>query len=388
MKLTQKKIHYSTQKIYNSDIISVNKVLKSDYLTTGPVLEKFEKSVSKYVNSKYAVGVNSATSGLHLACMSLNIKKKDNVWVAANSFVASANAAIYLGAKVDFIDINLETYNIDIEALKKKLKKTDKKNLPKALVVVHFAGYPCELNQIKFLSKKYNFKIIEDASHALGARYKNKRIGNCQFGDIAVFSFHPVKIITSGEGGIITTNNKIYYERLMRLRNHGITRSKIFMKKKKMPSWYYEQIDLGYNYRMSDIHAALGLGQLNHINEFLKKRNKIAKIYNKKLKKLPLGLPKIKDNFYSTFHLYVVLINSNKINRDQVYKKLMNSNIYTNVHYIPIYRQPFYKKTLKKNIFLQNSEEYYKKALSLPIHPKMTEKDLNFVIKKLKELLR
>ncbi len=348
MKLTQKKIHYSTQKIYNSDIISVNKVLKSDYLTTGPVLEKFEKSVSKYVNSKYAVGVNSATSGLHLACMSLNIKKKDNVWVAANSFVASANAAIYLGAKVDFIDINLETYNIDIEALKKKLKKTDKKNLPKALVVVHFAGYPCELNQIKFLSKKYNFKIIEDASHALGARYKNKRIGNCQFGDIAVFSFHPVKIITSGEGGIITTNNKIYYERLMRLRNHGITRSKIFMKKKKMPSWYYEQIDLGYNYRMSDIHAALGLGQLNHINEFLKKRNKIAKIYNKKLKKLPLGLPKIKDNFYSTFHLYVVLINSNKINRDQVYKKLMNSNIYTNVHYIPIYRQPFYKKTLKK----------------------------------------
>ncbi len=387
MKFTQKKIHYSTQKIYNSDIISVNKVLKSDYLTTGPVLEKFEKSVSKYVNSKYAVGVNSATSGLHLACASLNIKKNDNVWVAANSFVASANAAIYLGAKVDFIDINLETYNIDIKVLKKKLEKTDKKNLPKALVIVHFAGYPCELNQIKLLSKKYNFKIIEDASHALGARYKNKRIGNCQFGDIAVFSFHPVKIITSGEGGIITTNNKIYYESLLRLRNHGITRSKIFMKKKKMPSWYYEQIDLGYNYRMSDIHAALGLGQLNHINEFLKKRNKIAEIYNKKLKKLPLGLPKIKDDFYSTFHLYVVLINSNKINRDQVYKKLMKSNIYTNVHYIPIYRQPFYKKTLKKNIFLQNSEEYYKKALSLPIHPKMTEKDLNFVIKKLKELL-
>ena len=387
MKFAQKKIHYSTQKIYNSDIISVNKVLKSDYLTTGPVLEKFEKSVSKYVNSKYAVGVNSATSGLHLACASLNIKKNDNVWVAANSFVASANAAIYLGAKVDFIDINLETYNIDIKVLKKKLEKTDKKNLPKALVIVHFAGYPCELNQIKLLSKKYNFKIIEDASHALGARYKNKRIGNCQFGDIAVFSFHPVKIITSGEGGIITTNNKIYYESLLRLRNHGITRSKIFMKKKKMPSWYYEQIDLGYNYRMSDIHAALGLGQLNHINEFLKKRNKIAEIYNKKLKKLPLGLPKIKDDFYSTFHLYVVLINSNKINRDQVYKKLMKSNIYTNVHYIPIYRQPFYKKTLKKNIFLQNSEEYYKKALSLPIHPKMTEKDLNFVIKKLKELL-
>ena len=229
----KKKIHYSTQQIFNSDIKSVEKVLKSDYLTTGPFIQKFERSISNYVKSKYAVGVNSATSGLHLACASLGIKKGDIVWVAANSFVASANAAIYMGAKVEFIDINLETFNIDIDFLKKKILKTPKKNLPKALIVVHFAGYPCDLKEIKGISDKYRIKVIEDASHALGAKYMNRYIGDCKFSDITVFSFHPVKIITSAEGGIITTNNKNIYEKLMRLRNHGITRSKTLMKKKK-----------------------------------------------------------------------------------------------------------------------------------------------------------
>tara|TARA_B100001027_G_scaffold216711_1_gene193952 strand:+ start:1100 stop:2272 length:1173 start_codon:yes stop_codon:yes gene_type:complete len=389
MKLkSKKKIHYSTQQIFNSDIKSVEKVLKSDYLTTGPFIQKFEKSISNYVKSKYAVGVNSATSGLHLACASLVITKGDIVWVAANSFVASANAAIYMGAKVEFIDINLETFNIDIDFLKKKILKTPKKNLPKALIVVHFAGYPCDLKEIKRISDKYRIKIIEDASHALGAKYMNRHIGDCKFSNITVFSFHPVKIITSAEGGIITTNNKNIYEKLMRLRNHGITRLKTHMKNKKKANWYYEQIDLGFNYRLSDIHAALGLSQLNHINGFLKKRNKIAKIYNKSLKNLPIILPKVKKNFYSSFHLYVILVQSKLIDRDTLYKKLIKRNIFTNFHYIPIYKHPFYRKTLKMNISLKNCETYYRKALSLPIHPRLTKKDIKLIIENLKNLIR
>ena len=384
----KKKIHYSAQKIYNSDIKSVEKVLKSEFLTTGPTLEKFEKSISKYVKVKYAVGVNSATSGLHIACASLGIKKGDTVWVVANSFVASANAAVYMGAKVEFIDINLSSFNVDIDLLKKKIYKTSKKNLPKALIVVHFAGYPCDLKEIKKISNKYNFKIIEDASHALGAKYMNRQIGDCKFSDITVFSFHPVKIITSGEGGIVTTNNKIIYEKLLRLRSHGITRSKALMKNKNKANWYYEQIDLGFNYRLSDIHAALGLSQLQHIKEFLKKRNRIAKIYDYSLKNLPIKLPKVRKNFYSSFHLYVILVQSKTISRDELYKRLIKRNIYTNVHYIPIYKHPFYRKNSKKKILLKNSETYYKTALSLPIHPKLTSKDIKRVIENLKSLMR
>jgi len=233
-----------------------------------------------------------------------------------------------------------------------------------------------------------NFKIIEDASHALGAKYMNRQIGDCKFSDITVFSFHPVKIITSGEGGIVTTNNKIIYEKLLRLRSHGITRSKALMKNKNKANWYYEQIDLGFNYRLSDIHAALGLSQLQHIKEFLKKRNRIAKIYDYSLKNLPIKLPKVRKNFYSSFHLYVILVQSKTISRDELYKRLIKRNIYTNVHYIPIYKHPFYRKNSKKKILLKNSETYYKTALSLPIHPKLTSKDIKRVIENLKSLIK
>ena len=384
-------INYGRQFIDKSDLTSVQKTLKSNWLTTGPEVGKFEKLIGKKVGVKYVSVVNSATSALHISCLALGLAKNDILWTSSNTFISSANCGLYCGAKIDLVDINRETYNIDVESLIKKLTEAKKKKkLPKILIVVHFAGQPCEMNEIFRLSKKYNFKIIEDASHALGSRYKGTNTGDCKFSDITVFSFHPVKIITTGEGGAATTNNKNLNEKLKSFRSHGITVDKKKNKNelKKRP-WMFYQEELGYNYRLTDIQASLGISQLKKINFFIKKRNEIADTYNKNLKSLPIILPKQLPETFSTYHLYVVLILKNKknIDRDTFYKKLINFGIKTNIHYIPVYKHPFYKKFKFNKKLFKNNESYFKKAISLPIHPSMSKKDISKVIFTVKKIL-
>ena len=346
-------IPYSRHKLFKDDLRAVNKVLKSDFLTTGPQVELFESKLKKNFSSKYVTCVNSATSALHLACMAIGLKKGDYLWTAAISFVASANCAVYCGAKVDFVDIDKETFNISLKNLSEKLKKAKKeKKIPKALVVVHMGGNPCEMKEIKNLSKQYNFKIIEDASHATGSIYKKQIIGNCKYSNICIFSFHPVKIITSGEGGAILTNEKEIYEKTQMLRTHGIQKDYTKFKKKEKIGWYYEQQLLGYNYRMSDILASLGKSQLGKLKSFTNCRNKIFNSYKKILMKYDISFQKIDKNDYSSFHLVIILF-KNKSIRDKVFTGMRENKFFVNLHYIPIYRHPFYqKKSLVFQIFL------------------------------------
>ena len=377
--MNKKKIPYSRQSISKLDIKEVVKTLKSDFLTSGPQVIKFEKEIQKYLKVKYAVCVNSATSALHISCMVLGLGKKDEFWTSTNSFVASANCGEFCGAKLDLVDINLDDFNISLEKLEKKLIN---KKSPKIVIPVHLAGYPSDLKKIFYLSKKHNFKILEDASHAFGSEYMKSKIGSCKYSDIAVFSFHPVKIFTSGEGGVLVTNNKSYYEKALMLRNHGITKDKKKYHYKKNNSIYYEQQILGYNYRLSDLHAALGSSQLKKIHIFEKLRFKIKRRYDQKLNKLPLLFPKYKNTNFSN-HLYIVLIDSTKTKkkRDSLIKFLNKKMITTSVHYIPIHKQPYYKKYnfLSKNF--RNSNFYYNNAISLPIFPYLTTEKQNYIIK-------
>jgi len=358
------KINYSKHNISKKDIKSVIKVLKSDFLTQGPSVKFFEKKIKKIVSAKYAFAVNSATSGLHVACMSIGISKNDVVWTSPNSFVASSNCALYCGAKIDFVDIDLKNYSLCPIKLENKLKSTKKKNLPKAIVLVHFAGYATDLERIKRLSKKYNFKIIEDASHALGGKYKNSYIGNCQFSDVCVFSFHPVKSITTGEGGLITTNSKKISAKINLFRNHGINRDKKFLLNKTLKINHYEQIELGFNYRMSDIEAALGISQANRLTKFIHKRMSVAKFYDKELINLPIQKPIFSKD--SSWHLYVILLKNNSI-RKKLFEFLKKNKINCQIHYIPIHIHPYYKKIGFKKKDFPNSVEYYERCLSLPI---------------------
>ena len=378
---------YSRQNIDNQDIKSVIKVLKSNFLTQGPNVSEFEKNISRKIGSKYSIAVNSATSALHIACMSLNIKKGDIVWTSANSFVASINCAKYLGANVDFIDIENDFYNLSIENLEKKLILAKKKNkLPKLIIAVHFAGFACDLKKIYKLSKFYKFKIIEDASHAIGAKYFGKYIGNCKYSEITIFSFHPVKIITSGEGGMCLTNKKSLRDKMFLSRSHGITKNyKNYKNTTKDEPWYYEQQSLGYNYRMSDIHAALGISQFKKIDLFIKQRNLIAKNYFKLLKNLPLILPKKDKNLLSSFHLFVVRIDFSKTKKTykQLFDFLRKNKLWVNLHYLPIYSHPFYKKSFNINQY-KNTENYYKSAISIPIFSGLKYKEQLFIIKKFK----
>ena len=300
-------IPYSRQNINSKDILEVKKILKSNYLTQGEKVPKFEKLVSKFTKSNYAVAVNSASSALHIACVALNIKKNDIVWTVPNTFVASANCAIHCGAIVDFVDIDPNNWNISISELEKKLRLAKRKNkLPKLLIPVHFAGLPTEQEKIWKLSKKYKFKIIEDASHSIGAKYKNELSGSCKWSDITVFSFHPVKIITTGEGGMALTNNKKLAEKMRILRTNGISQLNFLFKKNKILPWYYEHITPGFNYRMNDISAALGISQFKRLKKFVKKRNLIALKYKKYFRGLPLKFQKIDKNFYSSYHLFPI----------------------------------------------------------------------------------
>ena len=382
-------IPYSRQIIDKKDIASIVKTLKRNLVTTGPKVPEFENKIKNFVGAKYSVAVNSATSALHLACISLALKKGDWLWTTPISFVASANCGLYCGAKIDFVDIDINTYNICVKKLEQKLKKAKiKKKLPKIIVIVDLAGFPCDFNEIRRLSKIYKFKILEDASHALGAKYYGKNIGNGKFADISVFSFHPVKIITTLEGGIATTNNKKLFEKMEMLRSHGITRDKKKFVNVNKNHWYYEQQLLGYNYRMNDIEASLGISQLNKIKKFFKIRTYVKNFYDKNLQNLPLTLPPNDKNKTSSMHLYIVRVkNITKSERDKIVLKLKKKGIGVNIHYIPIHYQPFFKKLGFRKGMFPESEKYFESAISLPIHPGINNNDLIKIIKNIKLLI-
>ena len=377
---------YSKQKIFNEDIKILNKILKSDFLTQGPVVKKFEKKIAKYVNAKYSIATNSATSALHIACMSLGLKPNDELWTVPISFVASANCGLYCGAKIDFVDINKNHFNIDIEKLEEKLKK----KVPKILVTVHLGGQPPEQEKIWSLAKKYKFFIIEDASHSLGATRKKKKVGSCQWSDITVFSFHPVKMITTAEGGMAITNNKNYFDIMKMLVNHGITRDKKKLKKKKYGFWHYEQQLLGFNYRMNEISAGLGLSQLKKLDLFVKKRNYLANDYKKLLKGLPIKYQEILQENQSSYHLFIILLNLKKIKKkyNNIFNLLRKKGINVNLHYSPIHLQPFYKNLgFDKGDFL-NAEDFGNRALSLPLYYDLNKKEQKKITNILFKILR
>lgn len=367
-------IPYSRHNISNEDIKSVLKVIKSDFLTTGPEVEKFEKKLSKKFNTKYVSCVNSATSALHLTCLSLGLKRGDFLWTSAISFVASANCGVYCDANIDFVDIDTDTLNISIKDLEKKLYLAKlKKQLPKILVVVHFAGNPCDMQKIYNLKKKYGFKIIEDASHAIGARYRNNIIGDCRFSDACIFSFHPVKIITSAEGGAVLTNSNKIFKGVNLLRSHGIHR------KKDKGSWLSKQVSLGFNYRMNDIEAALGISQLNKLQKFLFYRNKVSNFYRKKLNK-KVHTQSIDKSNYCSYHLFIITVQQKL--RNKIFEKLRDKGFFVNLHYIPIYRHDYYKKKFKiNNKNYPNAEKYFKSAISIPNFYNLKFKNINKVIK-------
>ena len=377
-------IRYSEQNIDHNDIFNVIKTLKSNLITTGPQIPKFEKNLSKKIHSKYCVVFNSATSALHSACIALGLKRNDWLWTSTNSFVASANCGLYCGAKIDFVDIELETYNIDLKKLEIKLGKTKKKLLPKIIIPVAFAGQSYDLDHLVRLSKKYKFKILEDASHALGAKYKNRNVGSNK-DTISVFSFHPVKMITTGEGGSAHTNNKRYYDIMKSVSSHGIVRKKNNLSH-GINHLLYEQKYLGFNYRLTDIQAALGISQLKKLSLFIKKRRMVANIYNQYLNRKNLTLPIEKNYAKSSFHLYVVLM-KNKKKRDGLINSLKKESIYTNIHYKPIHLQSYFKKLGFKKGDFKNAENYYERAISLPIHPNLKKKEVMKIIRKVNNFL-
>jgi UDP-4-amino-4,6-dideoxy-N-acetyl-beta-L-altrosamine transaminase len=379
-----KAIPYSRQEISKEDIASVVRVLKSKYITQGPEVKIFEEKIAQYLKVKYTVAVNSATSALHIACLSLGLKKNDIVWTTPNTFVASSNCALMCGAKIDFIDIDSHSLNICLKNLEKKLIYAKKINkLPKILIIVHYAGNPCDLKSINFLKKKYKFKIIEDASHALGAIYNKKKIGYGKFTDIAVFSFHPVKMITTGEGGIAVTKKLSYYELLKVYRDHGIKRG--INKKKK---WMFDQKFLGFNYRLTDIQSALGTSQLKRLDSWVVKRNKIALRYKKKLSGLPINFQKIEKKNISSFHLFVIIVDPNrtKVSRDEIFNKLIKNKIMVNIHYIPIYRHSYYANMGFDKRKFPNCEFFFKNTISIPIFPSLKNIDQDRIIDIIKSL--
>ena len=371
-------IPYGRQNITEDDIKSVIDVLRSDFLTQGPTGPIFENRLCDYTGAKFSVTSNSCTSALHIACLALGLGKGDIFWTSPISFVASANCGIYCGAKVDFIDVMPDTGLISIESLENKLKVAKQnRKLPKIVIPVHFAGQSCDMKSIHRLSKEYGFSVIEDAAHAIGAKYLDKHVGSCQYSDITVFSFHPVKSITTGEGGAALTNSIDLAEKMKLLRSHGITRDKnCMLNKQNSSSWYYEQVSLGFNYRMPDINAALGISQLNRLDEYVQKRSDIFNWYSEQLSDLPIS-PLIQKNYgKSSHHLYVIRVLGVKNNRDKIFNHLRNNNISVNLHYIPIYRQPYFKNKIR----LLGAEEFYKSVISLPIFPTISKSSLEKII--------
>ncbi|MFP4452942.1 MAG: UDP-4-amino-4,6-dideoxy-N-acetyl-beta-L-altrosamine transaminase [Desulfobacterales bacterium] len=383
-------IPYGRQKITRADIDAVIEVLESDFITQGPKVPEFEKAVTHKTGAGHAVAANSATSALHLACRALDVGPGDTVWTPPITFVASANCALYCGAKIDFVDIDPQTANMSPKALQEKLALAERSGkLPKAVIPVHMCGQPCDMSSIAELAAQYKFKIIEDASHAIGARYKNEPVGNCRYSDITVFSFHPVKIITTGEGGMILTNQEELAERMRLLSSHSITRDPRLMTKEPEGPWYYEQIDLGYNYRMTDIQAALGLSQLQRLDKFVSRRNKLARRYDHILADLPVTTPRQHPDTYSAWHLYVIRLNLGNLasSRREVFDYLRDQGIGVNVHYIPVHTQPYYRRMGFEWGMFPEAEQYYQEAITLPLFPAMTGEEQDRVVDALKDIL-
>jgi UDP-4-amino-4,6-dideoxy-N-acetyl-beta-L-altrosamine transaminase len=379
-------IPYGRQDINQGDIDAVVKVLKSDFLTQGPVVPLFEKNVADYCDVQHAIAVNSATSALHVACLALGVTSGNIVWTTPITFVASANCALYCGATIDFVDIDPRTYNMSVDCLSQKLEQSKKNgSLPKVIIPVHLCGQSCDMIRIYELSQQYGFKIIEDASHAIGGSYKDKPVGNCRYSDITVFSFHPVKIITTGEGGMALTNNDVLASKMDILRSHGVTRDVNKMTYEPDGPWYYEQIDLGFNYRMTDLQATLGQSQMQRLDEFVSKRHTIANRYNERLNDLPLLTPLREVDSYSGLHLYVIRLQLEKIEKThrEVFERLYDAGIGVNLHYIPVYHQPYYKNLGFTKGYCPNAENYYSEAISLPLYPGLSEEQQDKVIDEL-----
>ena len=383
-------IPYGRQNINENDIEAVCAVLRSDFLTQGPAISHFEQKVADYCGVKHAVAVSNATAALHIACLALNLGAGDLAWTSPNTFVASANCIRYCNAAVDFVDIDSATWNMSVKSLAEKLAQAAaKERLPKILIPVHFSGQSCDMAAISALAKKYNIAIIEDASHAIGASFAGMKVGNCAFSECTVFSFHPVKIITTGEGGIITTNNDELADRLRRLRSHGITRDAHLMHEKNPSGWYYEQLELGFNYRMTDIQAALGISQMDRLDAFIERRSQLAARYANLLGNLPLTLPLQEAQSASSWHLYVVRLQLNKIKitHREIFDALRGKGIGVNLHYMPVYRQPYYQALGFKQGYCQAAENYYAEAISLPIYSSLKDEEQDYVIQTLRELL-
>jgi UDP-4-amino-4,6-dideoxy-N-acetyl-beta-L-altrosamine transaminase len=376
-------IPYGKQNINQADIDSVIDVLKSDFLTQGPQVPLFEDKVTKYCGARHGVAVNSATSALHVACLALDLGRGDYLWTSPNSFVASANCGLYCGAQVDFVDIDPKTYNLSTEELEKKLIQAKKESkLPKIVIPVHFAGQSCDMQKIHSLSQEYGFKIIEDASHAIGGKYLDKPIGCCQYSNITVFSFHPVKIITTAEGGLATTNSAKLAEKMQLFRSHGVTRDARLMTKETEGDWYYQQVELGFNYRMTELQAALGVTQMDRLDEFIIVRHNLQERYDSLLDSSIIKPYQDQDS-YSALHLYPIQINLESTNkgRQEIFNELRKSDIGVNVHYIPIHTQPYYQKFGYQKGDFPNAEKFYSRSLSLPLYFDMTYEQQDFVLK-------
>ncbi len=376
-------IPYGRQHLDEDDVKAVVETLTSNWLTQGPAIPKFETALADYCGANFGIAVNSATSALHIACLALGVSEGDRVWTSPNSFVASSNCALYCGAKVDFVDIDLHTGNMCVDALRNKLALAESTNaLPKVIIPVHFAGQPCDMKEIRALSKQYGFFVIEDASHAVGAKYREKFVGSCEFSDICVFSFHPVKIITTMEGGMALTNNSEWAEKMRMLRSHGITNDPEKMTEDSHGPWYYQQITLGFNYRMTDVEAALGLSQLSKLETFLEKRNVLANYYDKLFSDYS-GITPLQQNskIYSSYHLYVVRIDSlTNQQHATLVANLRESGVFAHVHYIPIHMQPFYISLGFKIGDFPNAEKYYQQAVTLPLFPDLKEDEVEHIV--------
>lgn len=383
-------IPYGRQDISPEDLAAVAEVLRSDWLTQGPMVPRFEQAVAEWCGARHGVAVNSATSALHLACLALGLGPGDTLWTSPNTFVASANCALYCGATVDFVDIDPRTYNMDVAALQEKLQSAESAGrLPKVVVPVHFAGQSCAMREIHALGQRYGFRILEDASHAIGGSYQGEPIGCGRYSDLTVFSFHPVKVVTTGEGGMVVTNQADLYERMVRLRSHGITREPGSMSGESEGPWYYQQVELGYNYRLTDIQAALGVSQMVRLSAFIAQRRQVAARYATAFAGWPMTLPWQHPDTASAWHLYVIRLHLEQIqkSRRQVFEALRAAGIGVNVHYIPVHTQPWYRQMGFAAGDFPESERYYAEAISLPMFPTLSEAQQETVVSALQRIL-
>ena len=384
-------IYYGRQDINEADIQAVESVLRSDFLTQGPAIEQFERRVADYCGAKYAVAVCNATAALHIACLAAGLGKGDVLWTSPITFVASANCALYCGGDVDFVDIDAKTYNMSADLLEEKLRmaKTEGK-LPKMVIPVHLAGQSCDMRRIRALADEYGFAVTEDASHAVGAEYLDTKVGSCAFSDMTVFSFHPVKIVTTGEGGMVLTNDAALYEKLRLYRSHGITRDPRYMTHESDGPWYYQQIALGFNYRMTDMQAALGCSQMDRLDEFVARRRALAARYDTLLQGLPVVTPYVMTEAHPSWHIYIIRINHEQIGKtkQQVFEEMKKRGIALNLHYIPVHCQPYYEKLgFHRGDFIQ-SEKYYEEAFTLPLFYELTDEQQNYIVESLRNVLQ